>query len=85
MMPWTCSIRSSLLMPNSADARDDRLQEEVPPQDQQLHRDPGDQQQAGQVPGGQGGPGTRADQRGRGELRDGHPRSAARRRAAPTR
>ena len=24
-----------------ADARDDRLQEEVPPQDQQLHRDPG--------------------------------------------
>jgi hypothetical protein len=31
-----------------ADARDDRLQEEVPPQDQQLHRDPGDQQQADQ-------------------------------------
>ncbi len=34
-----------------ADGRDDRLPEEVPPQDQQLHRDPGHQQQAGQVPG----------------------------------
>jgi hypothetical protein len=45
-----------------ADARDDRLQEEVPPQDQQLYRDPGHQQQAGQVPGGEPGPGAGTDQ-----------------------
>jgi hypothetical protein len=47
-----------------ADAGDDRLKEEVPPQDQQLYRDPCDQEQAGQVPGGQPGPRARADQRG---------------------